>query len=53
MSEAFAKKRTDNKAKPVSHIFDIVVDPSVRGGPWGKMKSSLFSVLAVQAKKEF
>ena len=52
ISEAFAKKRTDSKAKPLSHIFDIVVDPSVRWA-WGKIKWSFFSVLAIQAKKDF
>ena len=50
-SEAFAKNRTDRKAKPVRSIFDIVVDLSVKVCVAG-IKWSFFHVLAIKAKKD-
>jgi hypothetical protein len=50
-SEAFARNRTDSKAKPVSVNFDIVVDLSVRVRLAG-IKWSFFHVLAIKAKKD-
>jgi hypothetical protein len=52
LSEAFAKNRTDSKAKPVRGIFDIVVDPSVAVG-LAEITWSFSHVLAIQAKKHF
>ena len=50
-SEAFAKNRTDNKAKPVSGNFDIAVDLLVRVRLAG-IKWSFFHVLAIKAKQD-
>ena len=50
--EAFAKNRTDSKAKPVRGIFDIVVNPSVRVG-LAEITWSFFSCARDTSKKTF
>jgi hypothetical protein len=50
--EALAKNRTDNNAKPVRSILDMVVDLSV-GWPWRRLNVDFSHVVAVQAKKHF